>query len=116
MSRPLAVQLYSLRNEAEKDFVGVLKKVAHIGYQAVELAGLLRLDKVVCGYGAKDFEDLDAIKRTAELTNEMQEILAKNNLGLFQHNHATQPLCRESLLGNRLHFLAHTVLTLLRFA
>ncbi|HHH75659.1 MAG TPA: sugar phosphate isomerase/epimerase [Phycisphaerae bacterium] len=129
MLRPLSVQLYSLRNEAEKDFVGVLKKVADIGYQAVELAGLwglepaeyikiiddlglkmysshtpwarstdlgevmemaglLRLDKVVCGYGADDFEDLDAIKRTADLTNEMQEILAKNNLGLFQHNHA----------------------------
>ena len=129
MLRPLAVQLYSLRDVAEKDFVGVLKKVADIGYQAVELAGLwgispgefikiiddlglkmfsshtpwarstdlgevmetaglLRLDKVVCGYGSEDFEDLDAIRRTADLTNEMQEILAQNGLGLFQHNHA----------------------------
>jgi len=125
----MSVQLYSLREAAEKDFVGVLKKVADIGYQEVQLAGLfglspaefikiiddlglkmtsshtpwarsadlgevmetaslLRLDKIVCGYGPDDFADLDAIKRSAELTNEMQAILAKNGFGLFQHNHA----------------------------
>ena len=39
MKRKLAVQLYSLRNEAEKDFVKVLKTVADIGYIAVEPAG-----------------------------------------------------------------------------
>ena len=39
MARPLAVQLYSLREKAEKDFISVLKKVADIGYQAVEPAG-----------------------------------------------------------------------------
>ncbi len=41
--RALAVQLYSLRNEAEKDFVGVLKTVADIGYKAVEPAGFYNL-------------------------------------------------------------------------
>ena len=41
--KPLAVQLYSLREYAEKDFVQVLKKVAEIGYKAVEPAGFFNL-------------------------------------------------------------------------
>ena len=129
MLRPLAVQLYSLRSYAEKDFVGVLKKVAEIGYKAVEPAGFwnlspaefkkiiddlgleiysshspwardpeklneaidalgaLGLKNCCCGYGPDDFKDLDAIKRTAEKTNKMQEVLAKAGIELFQHNH-----------------------------
>ncbi len=43
MLRPLAVQLYSLRDYAKDDFVGVLKKVADIGYKAVEPAGFWNL-------------------------------------------------------------------------
>lgn len=35
----LAVQLYSLRSEAEKGFVPLLEKVADIGYDGVEYAG-----------------------------------------------------------------------------
>ena len=38
--KPIAVQLYSLRGEAEKDFPAVLKRVADIGYKGVETAGL----------------------------------------------------------------------------
>ncbi len=129
MLKPLAVQLYSLREYAEKDFVAVLKKVADIGYKAVEPAGfwnlspaefkkiiddlglkiysshspwarsvndvnaivetmgILGLDNCVCGYGPNDFKDLDAIKRTADNTNAMQEAFAKQGLTLFQHNH-----------------------------
>ncbi|HYG78724.1 MAG TPA: sugar phosphate isomerase/epimerase [Planctomycetota bacterium] len=37
---PLSVQLYSLREAAAQDFIGVLKAVAAIGYPAVEFAGL----------------------------------------------------------------------------
>jgi sugar phosphate isomerase/epimerase len=37
--KPLSIQLYSLRAEAEKDFTAVLKKVAAIGYAGVEPAG-----------------------------------------------------------------------------
>lgn len=36
---PVGLQLYTLREETAKDFVGTLKKVAKIGYQAVEFAG-----------------------------------------------------------------------------
>ncbi len=36
---PIALQMYTLRDDAEKDFAGTLQKVAGIGYAAVELAG-----------------------------------------------------------------------------
>lgn len=127
--KPLAVQLYSLRERAQKDFVAVLKDVAAMGYKGVEPAGLwnirpsrfrailedlgleiysshspwanprnlgecmdiadaLKLDTVVCGYGPADFENMDAIKRTAEQTSKMAQELKKNGFTLFQHNHA----------------------------
>ncbi len=36
---PVGLQLYTLRDETQKDFLGTLKKVADIGYEVVELAG-----------------------------------------------------------------------------
>ncbi|HBM80254.1 MAG TPA: sugar phosphate isomerase/epimerase [Clostridiaceae bacterium] len=39
MNINLAVQLYSVRDEANRDFVGTLEKVAKIGYKGVEFAG-----------------------------------------------------------------------------
>lgn len=36
---PISLQLYTLREEMEKDFLGTLKKVAQIGYAGVEFAG-----------------------------------------------------------------------------
>lgn len=40
MSKPISVQLYSVRDEAAKDFFGVLGKIASFGYVGVETAGL----------------------------------------------------------------------------
>lgn len=37
---PIALQLYSVRNEMEADFEGTLKKVKAMGYDGVEFAGL----------------------------------------------------------------------------
>ncbi|WP_449536509.1 sugar phosphate isomerase/epimerase family protein [Ferdinandcohnia sp. Marseille-Q9671] len=37
---PVGIQMYTLRNECEKDFFGTLRKVAELGYDGVELAGL----------------------------------------------------------------------------
>lgn len=37
---PIAVQFYSVRDEAEKDFFGTLKKISEMGYEGVEFAGL----------------------------------------------------------------------------
>lgn len=36
---PIAVQLYTVRDDAAKDYAGTIKKVAEIGYTGVELAG-----------------------------------------------------------------------------
>jgi len=36
---PIALQLYTLRNETARDFVGTLREVAKIGYAGVEFAG-----------------------------------------------------------------------------
>ena len=37
---PIALQLYSVRHEAAEDLAGVLTKVAEMGYEGVEFAGL----------------------------------------------------------------------------
>ncbi len=37
---PLSIQLYTLRDEVKGDFPAVLRRVAEIGYQGVEFAGL----------------------------------------------------------------------------
>ncbi len=36
---PVALQLYTVREDAARDFVGTLEQVAEIGYAGVELAG-----------------------------------------------------------------------------
>jgi sugar phosphate isomerase/epimerase len=38
--KPLSIQLYTVREAAAKDFPGVLKKIAAVGYKGVEFAGL----------------------------------------------------------------------------
>ncbi len=40
MAKPVSVQLYSVRDEAGKDFTGVLRKIGAMGYAGVEMAGL----------------------------------------------------------------------------
>ncbi|BBI31138.1 sugar phosphate isomerase/epimerase family protein [Cohnella abietis] len=40
MSKPqVAIQLYSVRDRSEKDFLGTIKEIGEIGYRNVELAG-----------------------------------------------------------------------------
>ena len=53
MSFPVALQLYSVRDNLEKDFEGTLKKVKELGFQGVEFAGL---------YG----HDADTVKKLLE--------------------------------------------------
>lgn len=74
----LGLEMYSSHSPwANPHNIGEVMDVAHA-------AGL---KEVVCGYGAPDFEDMDAIKRTAEKTMYMKEILNRNGFELFQHNH-----------------------------
>ena len=132
MPKPIAVQLYSLReySKTKEEFAAVVKRVAEIGYKAVEPAGFngftaaefkkltddlglkilsshspwfgnpanaqqviddlgtLGLKVCCCGYGADDFKDMDAIKRTADNTNALIAALKPAGITLFQHNHA----------------------------
>lgn len=37
---PVGVQMFSVRDDAEKDFAGTMKKIKEIGYDGIELAGL----------------------------------------------------------------------------
>lgn len=39
MTKPIALQLYTLREQAAKDYEGVIRKVAEMGYPGVETAG-----------------------------------------------------------------------------
>ena len=40
MRLPVAIQFYTVRDEAEKDFFGTLQKIKDMGYEGVEFAGL----------------------------------------------------------------------------
>ena len=40
MARPIALQLYTVRNEMEKDFLGTIRKVAEMGYEGVQFGDL----------------------------------------------------------------------------
>ncbi|TKD70821.1 sugar phosphate isomerase/epimerase family protein [Pseudalkalibacillus hwajinpoensis] len=67
---PVAVQMYTLRNECEKDFVGTLERVAKIGYEGLEFAGYYdlpakELKKVIDHLGLKSASShipLDVLK------------------------------------------------------
>lgn len=56
--------------------------------QIIDDLGALGLKTACCGFGPNDFKDMDAIKRTAELVNQMQTTMEKAGITLFQHNHA----------------------------
>lgn len=126
--KPISVQLYSLREESQRDFDGVLERLAAIGYQGVEPFNLfgkspegfkaqvedlgmsvssshhpwanraatnevidtvsaLGLTRAAGGFGAEDFADLDAVKRTADTVNGLIEALSPHGVDLFLHNH-----------------------------
>ncbi|SVA65779.1 uncharacterized protein METZ01_LOCUS118633, partial [marine metagenome] len=73
MSRiPVALQMYTVRDVCEKDFVGALRQVADIGYEGVELAGSYGLDAEVlrdilvdvnlkCVGSHTGFDDIDQV-------------------------------------------------------
>lgn len=56
--------------------------------EAIEVAGVLGVKLVAGGFGASDFSSLDAIQRTAGVTNQIHAKLAAAGLTLVIHNHA----------------------------
>lgn len=55
--------------------------------QMIDDLGAMGLKVACCGWGTGEFQDLDAIKKTAELANKMQEAMEKAGITLFIHNH-----------------------------
>lgn len=54
----IGLQLYTIRDECEKDFIGAIKKVASIGYKGLEFAGYYGMDakelrKIIDDLGVK---------------------------------------------------------------
>ena len=45
---PVALQLYTVRDQTEKDFAGTVRKVAKMGYNSVEFAGTGELSAAEC--------------------------------------------------------------------
>lgn len=74
---PVAVQLYSVRNEAEKDFAGTVKKIAEMGYDGVELAGLygLRTEEVLRALEEAELPAVSAHVPVEEFEKDMEKTL-----------------------------------------
>lgn len=78
MKNKIALQLYSVREELQKDFYGTLKKVKEMGYSGVEFAGLyghepLEVKKMCEELG---LVTLSAHVPFADLMNKMDETIA----------------------------------------
>ncbi|MBS4199880.1 sugar phosphate isomerase/epimerase [Bacillus sp. FJAT-49732] len=83
---PVAVQMYTLRDESAQDFAGTLKKVADLGFDGVEFAGYGGLDvkevrALLDEYGLKAASShvgLDDLKSNLAKVIEEQKILGSN--------------------------------------
>lgn len=82
--KPLSIQLYTLRAEAQQDFPAVLKTVADIGYKGVEFAGLH-------GHSAQD------IKR---LVDDLGLEVSSSHVALPTSENIQQLADTEGTLGN----------------
>ena len=83
---PIALQMYTLRDDTEKDFAGTIRKVADIGYAAVELAG----------HGGLSIQELSSLLADNHLK------VAGSHIGLDQLDADLSKVIEESLaLGNR---------------
>ncbi|MBW8351986.1 sugar phosphate isomerase/epimerase [Bacillus sp. IITD106] len=83
---PVAVQMYTLRDESAQDFAGTLKKVAELGFDGVEFAGYGGLEvqevrALLDEYGLKaasSHVSLDALESDLAAVIEEQKILGSS--------------------------------------
>jgi len=84
--RPVAVQLFTLRDALANDFVGTLERVAKIGYHGVELAG----------YGDLTVRELKATLDRLDLK------VAGNHVSIEElKNNLDQVIADQKILGNQ---------------
>ena len=105
MKLPVAVQLYSVRDEMEKDFYGTIRTMKEIGYDGVEFAGYFNTDAAtikakldelglvaVGGHiGLGDFEG-DKLAETIEFQN----TLGVKAIGVGGAPHSTMLECANT--------------------
>lgn len=83
--KPIALQLYTLRDMAAQDFPGMLKAVADIGYKGVEMAGLYGHDP----------------KEIAKLISDLGMVVCSSHAVLPTSENAQELADIESILGNK---------------
>jgi sugar phosphate isomerase/epimerase len=76
----IGLQLYTLREETAKDFVGTLQKVAAIGYEGVEFAGYggLKADQLAELLQKLKLKAIASHVSLAQLTDHLEEEIAFN--------------------------------------
>jgi sugar phosphate isomerase/epimerase len=83
--KPIAIQLYTVREAAEQDFPAVLRRVAEIGYKGVEFAGL---------HGHKPSE-------ITAIVNELGLQVVSSHTSLPTSDNYQQIVDTETALGNK---------------
>ena len=83
--KPISIQLYSVREASAKDFPGVLKRIAEIGYKGVEFAGLHGHDP----------------KEIAKLVRDLGMQVSSSHTGLPTAETVSQIADVEAALGNK---------------
>lgn len=80
MNLPIALQLYTLREEMKKDFLGTLERVAETGYKGVEFAGYGNLTS------GELKTELDRLGLKAAGSHVSLELLKNNLEEIIQYN------------------------------
>ena len=104
--KPIALQLYTVRDYAEKDLFGTLEKVAEIGFRGVEFAGLYghkpsEVAKVLNDLGLKaccihdDIPKREDIEKLVQIEHELGCSRMVSMFGPAQYDSAE--LCREAV-------------------
>ncbi|NQT20391.1 MAG: sugar phosphate isomerase/epimerase [Planctomycetes bacterium] len=83
--KPVAVQLYTVREACAEDFIGTLKKIADIGYKGVEFAGL---------HGCKPEE-------IAKVVADLGMTACSSHIGLPTAETVNEIVQQEQTLGNK---------------
>ena len=83
--KPISLQLYTVRQAAAQDFVGVLKTVADIGYKGIEFAGLHGHDP----------------KEIARIVSDLGMQVSSSHTALPTPENVQQIVDTESELGNK---------------
>ena len=78
MKNKIALQVYSVRDDMQKDFYGTLKKIKEMGYSGIEFAGLYGHDPLEVKKMCEELglETLSAHVPFVDLMNKMDETIA----------------------------------------